>query len=895
MLFRRRDDSDFRREIDSHLEIETDRLIDEGMDPIEARAAARRAFGNIANHQERFYESIRWLWLDGLQRAFRSALRRVGSSPVSATIIVLSLAVGIGVNTAIFSLADQALIRKLPVVDPGGLVQIQWSGRFIGGTRGYGSLLSHPLFRQARQQADVFSDVFARTWAKVSLAVGVHPERVPVELVSGSYFASLGVEPALGRLIAEDDDRHPGAHPVLVLSHDLWRSHFGLDPGVLGRTVRVNDTPMTIIGVAEPGFYGTDWALGPAAWLPLMMSDLAIGGNRLEKPRERFLHVFGRLVPGMTRDRAAVEIQPWFQSVLHSDMQREDWPQRPSEQDIEEYLASSLVLAPGGRGHSHLESNVRQPMLILCVATALLLLLACLNAANLSLARALSRHHETALRAALGASRRHIACLQALESALLAAGGGVLGILIGPFVGRLILSFLGNEGVGHIKLHSGIDVRVLLIAIATTALVTILSGVAPAMFSSSVHPIQALAQRAGGVAGGFRIRKALVVAQFTLALTLLVVAGGFLRTLGALQGKGPGFDTENLITFSVTPVNDGYDVDESKAVTRALLENLRAQPMFESVGVAVFEILAGGGWGDPITVESPERVAREEAVEMNAVDPGFFTTIGTPLLAGRNFNSSDLRLEPEWGLRSAIVDEEFVRQYVPSGDPIGARIGFGSREDVIPRIEIIGVVRGFQDHSLREPAPQVFFSIWERSVDSAAFYVRTRNSVEAASRAVHTAVREVDAALTVTDFRTMHQRIDLLLSYEHMLATLATVFAAMATLLAVVGLYGVMSFTAISRTKEIGIRMAIGASPWSAGRLIVREAVMLALAGMAIALPLTWFFGRSLESRFFGVRPMDVMTIFVSAALLFLVCLPASVLPAYRVSRMNPLAALRSE
>ena len=412
----RRSDEDFDQEIQGHIEIEADRLVEEGISRRDALAAARRTFGNVTRSRERFYEGNRWMWLDHLRRDVRQALLQIGRAPVSASIVILSLALGIGFNTGIFSLADQALVRPLPVVHPEQLVLLDWHGGFVGGGVGTDNLFSNPFYRELRQDTDVFADVFARCPIVVHLGIGRDVEAVGAELVSGSYFPTLGVRPALGRLLGESDDLHPDAHAVAVLSYDYWRNHLGGDPHVVGRRVLINNVPLTVVGVAEAGFRGVDWGSVPVVWVPVMMKRQATPGwDALTDRRTRWLHVFGRLKPGVGARQAMVRLQPWFKSYLLADTRREGWPPVTAGQ-MKEYMASTLDVLPAAQGRSDLRQHLRQPILILLAATALILLLACLNVANLSIAKALVRRRSTALRSALGASRRRILAEQLIEN-----------------------------------------------------------------------------------------------------------------------------------------------------------------------------------------------------------------------------------------------------------------------------------------------------------------------------------------------------------------------------------------------------------------------------------------------------------------------------------------------
>ncbi len=895
---RPRSDEDFRDELEAHIRIEADRLAEEGMRPDEAMAAARRAFGNVTARREDFYESKRRLWLDALSRDVSLAVRRIRDSPLVSATIVLSLALGIGFTTAIFSLADQALVRALPVRAPDRLVQLEWNGEFIGsgmGSVGVGSLIPYPLYRELRADNQVFEDLLGQAAAEVHLTVGGESEPAAVELVTGSYFPTLGVRAALGRLLSVDDDLQPDSHPVVVLSHDYWQGRLGGDPAVVGTTVRINDYPMTVVGVAEPGFRGMDWFQSPALWVPMMMkARVTPGWSGLDNRRNRFMHAFGRLAPGVGREQAQAALQPWFKAYLQADTEREGWPQL-TEQQLEQYLGSSLDLLPGGQGDTFLQSYViEKPILILAAASALILLLACLNVANLSLARALTRRRATALRTALGAPRGRIVTEQLVESALLAVVGCIAGALLAPAVIRGLLTFLPRFNASGPALSAALDVRVLLFAAAATAAAALLSGTLPALFAASIRPVVALKEQASAVVGGFGLRKALVVGQFSLALLLLIGAGLFAKTLATLRSAGPGFSTANLLMFRLSPLNDGYVAAESKLLVRRALAELERLPDVEHVGALRMEMLRFGGWNNPLTVEADERVVTK-TIGMNAVTPDLFPTLGARILRGRNFDDHDGHDDSRWDLESAIVNEEFVKQYIANADPVGARLGIGDRPETAANIEIVGVVETFHNWSLREPEPQVFFPLWQLNVDGGTFYVRSRSSSEAAAKSIRAALTRIGPNLTVHSMRTIDDQLDRMLTTERMLSTLAAAFAATATFLAMIGLYGVLSFSAARRKREMGVRLALGAPRWSAGGLIVREAAWLAFLGAAIALPAAWVLGRLIESQLFGVRPMDAATLAAAAALLCAVCLAASAGPARRASLVDPFEALRGD
>jgi len=899
---KKRTDADFADEVEAHIAIEADRLVDEGMSPKEARAAARRTFGNVTRSREAFHESGRWAWAERLGRDVRYAFRRMRAAPLSTATVVASLALGIGFNTAIFSLADQALLRSLPVENPQELVQLEWSGNFAErgmGSVGYGALVPYALYQDLRAGNDVFEDLLASAPFQAHVAATGEAEPATAEVVTGGYFSTLGVRAAAGRLLTDDDDRERDAHPVVALSHGYWMRRFAGDRSVVGSSIRVNNYPMTVVGVAEESFQGLDWGVPADLWVPLKMKEkVTPGWYGLEPRRSRFLHVFGRLKPGIEREQAQARLEPWFKNYLQADTEQEDWP-RLSEQQMNEFMASDLNLLPGGRGESLVRQRVREPIWILLAATAMVLLLACLNVANLSLGRVLARARTTALHSALGATRGRLLREQFVESALLAAAGCVAGLAAAPPVNRLLISLLpaGNAGNrdGAAALSASLDLRVLAFAAGVAALTALLSGMAPALYAASTKPIEALKRQSAGVAGGLGLRKALVAAQFAAALILLIGAGLFTQTLATLRSEGPGYSTSNLLMFRLQPATTGYGRDEAKPLIRRVLAQVQALPEVESAGIGRFEMLTGGGWNNPVTIRADRRFATDENITMNAVSPEFFETLGASIVAGRSFDERDGHPEARWNLQTAIVNQEFVDRYFNGKSPIGAFAGIGSGPDTDTPMEIVGVTQDFHDRGLRSAEPQIYFPLWELPAGDGTFYVRARSSSEAAARSIRATIRDVDPALAVLSLRTIEDQLDRLLGNERMLATLAGAFAVTATLLAMIGLYGVLAFSAARRTKEMGIRLALGAPRLSAGGLIVREAALLAGIGLVVALPLIWTLGRLVESQLFGVTPTDLSTIAAAAGVLGLVCLVASAIPARKAGAVNPLEALRAE
>jgi predicted permease len=752
-------------------------------------------------------------------------------------VAVLSIGLGAGANSAIFSLVDQALLRRLPVREPERLVLLNWNGAFIGYGWGSGNLLPYPVYRDLRAEPRLFDGVFGRHPTTVYLSLEDTPEPASAEIVTGSYFSVLGVRPALGRLIGESDDVQPGAHPVVVLSFDYWRNRLGGAGDVVGRKVLVNTHPMTVIGVAAAGFHGMDWGEVPSLWIPTMMKRQATPDfDWLEDRRGRWLHVFARLKPGMTSQEAQAGLQPWFKAMLEEDTKREGWP-RVTEEQRRRFLASTLELLPASQGRSDLRGRLERPLLVLLAATALVLLLACLNVANLCLARAFARRKETALRLALGATRGRIAKEQLLQSGILALGGGALGVFLAPTVTQTLISLLPQE-IAAVDLSSVVHPRVFLFTLAVALLTGLLFGLAPALQAGRAQPASVLKEESSTVAGGVGLRKALVVGQIAFALVLLIGAGLFVRTLASLRAQGPGFITTNLLSFGVNPGRSGHTQEQSKSLVRDLLAAVRNLPEVESAASSGAHLLMGGSWNSRLTVEAAGRVVTDGVVYLEGISSGYFQTLGVPLISGRDFDDRDPQGAPEQGFRAAIVNESFARHYFGDRSPVGARLGLGSLPDTPVDIEIVGVVRTFSYRGLRGSDDQAFLPSASRS----GFYVRTRVPSRSAFSAIRAAVRGVDPTIPIEGLRTLDDQLDRTLVNERLLAILASTFAA-----------------------------------------------------LAMALPAVWALGRLIENQLFGVRAMDGATIGAAAAIVVLVALGAVALPARRASSVSPVEALRCE
>jgi predicted permease len=841
-------------------------------------------------------------WLEDLLRDVRIGARMLLRSKGFTATALISLALGIGANAGIFSLFDQVLARPLPVREPERLVQLRWVGNPVNVNYGFGSLVSYPLCRDFAGQRDVFEALACRYPTNVNVSTGGEHVPVRAELVSGSYFQTFGVVPVQGRLIGPDDDREPGLHPVVVLSHDYWTNTLG-GGDVVGSRLLINKQPMTVIGIAPETFPGAALERPPAVWIPTMMQPQVTPEINGQSPRAFWIHAIGRLAPDVSVEQARARLQPRFRQILAADMQLEDFPPLNDTQRTR-YLASTIDVLPAPRGVPGLRAPLEAPLRVLMAGALLLLVLASLNVAGLQLARGAARTGEVATRMALGASPGRIVRQLLVESVLLTAAGGALGVVTAPLVSGVLRSFVAERT----NLNTAIDQRVLLFALAASAATGVLCGLAPVFQSRRLRLTAGLTDRSALDSGsGLWIRKALVAGQLAFALVLTVTAGLFVQTLNGLYVKGPGFDTKNLMMFSLAPDLLGHSYAQAEGVMRETFRRLRELPEIERVAIANSQILNGGSSSGNVTIQAEERRVSDRIAHRMRVTPGFFATLGVSIVAGRDFDERDMRppgTEPG-PYRKAIVNETFAQRYFGARSPLGARIGIGNRPDTEANIEIIGVVREVSRRNLRDQdLDQIFLNFWDNQSENGAFFVRLRASSQSAATAIRSAVAAVDPALPVS-LVALDDQIDESLTTERALAALSTGFGVVAVLLAVVGLYGVMAFVAAQRRKEIGLRVALGATRAAAIWLMVRGALAIVGVGLAVAIPAVWglqqlsdrvaFAVDLVEAQIFGVPAFDPLTIAAAGTALAFVAVTAAAIPAWRASRVDPNAALRTE
>ena len=830
----------------------------------------------------------------------RYALRTITRTPGFTAIVILTLGLGIGANTAIFSLMDQVLLRMLPVQNPEQLVQLDGPGAFSGRTVN-DRTFSYPMYADFRDRNDVFAGLIARFGSSATLTWRGQAERINAELISGNTFEVLGVSAALGRTLTPDDDRTPGGHPVIVLSHSYWQRRFAGSPAALNQGVTINGTPMTIVGVAPARFAGVLANEMPDIFVPVMMkAQLTPTWNDLDNRRSRWLNIIGRLKPGFTAETAKTRLDLLYQQINEYELQNVPAFANGSQGFKDRFRAKKLTLHDAQRGLSGLRDTVNTPLVVLMAMVALVLLIACANVANLLLTRATGRQREFAVRLALGARRLRLVRQTLTESFTLAAAGGVVGLVLSIWVGDLLVGVLPFENVTR-ALDTTPDWRVGLFAAGLSIGTALVFGLAPALQASKPEVDKTLREEAGAVAGGghARFRKGLVVAQVALSMLLVAGAGLFARSLYNLKTLDLGLDTTNLITFQVDPSLNGYDQKRSKNFYDQLLRETRQIPGVVAASWADMPALTQSVSQRTIQVLGYEPKPEENMNPWtNQVAPDYFRTLGIPLLMGREFDERDIAGAP----RVAIVNETFARYYFKSENPIGKRFGWRSLNNPAG-IEIIGVVKDSYYASLRQgtgednATPRFFYTPYPQAeeLNEMTMYVRGAGEAGPLQEQLRQAIRRADASLPIYQMRMMDRTVDEALFNERMLALLSASFGLLATILAAIGLYGVMSYTVSRRTREIGIRVALGAERVTVVWLVLREVAFLTLIGIGVGLPTAIGLSRYVRSQLFGIEPTDPLTLALSAGILAAVGLLAGYIPARRAAGVEPVLALRYE
>jgi predicted permease len=834
--------------------------------------------------------------MSGFGQDLKLALRVFWKNPAFAGIVILTLALGSGANTAIFTLLDQVMLRALPVERPDRLVVLSAPGPFSGWSSNQSDTvmpMSQPMLDGLRDRTPAFQGAFGHYTTPIHLSVKGQTDNVNGDMVSGTFFEVLGLRPAHGRLFAREDDRTPSGHPVVVLGHGFFGRRFGGDASVVGQSVTVNSHPMTVIGVAPPGFHGVDVGSSVDVYVPLSMQQeiQPTWGKRIGEWRSRWLVCTARLKDGVSIAEARASA-----NVVYAQLLQEDLAHLPgaSESLRTRFLKKTLEVLPGGRGTSGLRDQSGTPLVVLMGMVGLVLLIACANVASLLLTRASSRQKEIAVRLALGAGRLRLMRLHLVESLVLSLAGGLVGLQLAYWVGEALIRALPFQDAAR-TLSAAPDWRVGLFTLGVSVLTGVGFGLVPALRASRADLAPTLKGDATSVVGGtghFRLRKGLVVAQVALSLLLLIGAGLFTRSLMNLRGLDPGFRPERLFAFSVDPSLNGQDFTQRVATLRRIQDELLTEPGVASASAAEVALMTDSNSSSTIRVEGYEAKEGEDMnPNFNYVAPGFFSTLGIPLVAGRDVAESDVLGAP----RVAVVNEVFARYFFKNENPIGRR--FGLRRDEKRDIEIVGVVRDGKAASLREEQRRFVYAPYtqEATVGGLTYYVRSSVEPGSFGERLQAAVRRIDATLPVTDLKTMEAQIGESLFVERMVAVLSAAFGLLATILAAIGLYGVMSYAVAMRTREIGLRVALGADRRAVLLLVLREVAVLAALGIAIGLPGGYGLGKVVESQLFGLHARDPLTFAVATLALVSTAFLAGLVPALRAARVDPMTALRYE
>jgi predicted permease len=830
-----------------------------------------------------------------LLQDLRYGFRILRKAPLFASVAVLSLALGIGANAAIFTLINQLILQLLPVKHPEQLILLTARGYHYGSNTG-DNAISYPMYQDFRDKNQVFNGMFCRHGMTLSLSFEGRTELVAGETVSGNYFPVLGVGAALGRVFTASDDLTQGGHPVAVLSYRYWKTRFAGDRNAIGKKIVVNGYPLTIVGVSQPGFDGVEPGYSPQIRIPITMQDDLPRDPfpQLNKRRRRFVQAFGRLKPGITLERAKAGLQPLFHQILQMEVQQPAFA-KATDYSKQQFLRMWMDVLPASKGRSELRRQFSKPLLALMAIVALVLLIACSNLANLLIARASSRQKEIAVRLALGASRRRLVCQLLVESVLLSAMGGAAGLGLALVMDKALVGLL-PAGTMPLTISGTPDGSVLAFTLLVSLATGVIFGLVPALQATRPQLASTLKDQAGAVVGGTSValRKSLVVAQVALSLLLLIGAGLFIQSLKNLKELNPGFQTENLLTFSVEPTLNAYKEEWALEYYRQLTERLQGLPGVTSVALAVIPVLADNEWDNWVTIEGYSAKQGEiPDPHMQFASPGFFETLNIPVLLGRDFTIKDDKKAPKVG----IVNAKFAKRYFGNGSPIGRHLGMGGDPGTKMDIEIVGVAGDTKYENMRDEVPYELYIPYHQAdfVSGMSAYVRTRGNPASLFATLRREVRKVDATVPMYDLRTVEQQVENSLVTERLLAALSTVFGSLATLLAATGLYGVMAYMVARRTPEIGIRMALGAGRSSVLWLVMREVFLLAAVGLAIGLAAAWALTRLVEAQLFGVQPFDPMTMVLATMGIASVAMLAGYLPARRATTIDPMRALRFE
>jgi predicted permease len=829
----------------------------------------------------------------------RLASRALLRSPFVTIVAIASLAFGIGANTAIFSLFNQMLLRSLPVTAPEALVNLGAPGPKPGSTSCGGQgpcsdVFSYAMFRDLEKAQEPFAGLAAHRTFGANFAYRGQTLSGDGMLVSGSYFPTLGIQPGLGRLLTPDDDRTIGGHFVVVLSDAYWRTRFEASPSVLNETLIVNGQAMTIVGVTPPGFHGTSLGTRPQVYVPITMRGLMQPGFKgFENRRSYWVYVFARLKPGMTIEQATAAINVPYRAIVND----VEAPLQAgmSEQTMAQFKAKAITVVEGSRGQSDLHEEASTPLLLLFSVTGLVLLIACANIANLLLVRGAGRAGEMAVRLSLGASRRQLVAQLLVESLLLAALGALFGLVVSGWTLDGIAALLPAEAAA--TLDYSLDRAVVVFAAGMAIVTGLLFGLFPALYSTRPNLVTTLKEDAGqkGAArGARRFRVTLATAQMALSMALLAAAGLFMRSLVNVSRVDLGVQADNVLTFSIAPELNGYTAERSKALFERIEDDLAALPGVTQVTASLVPVLAGSNWGSSVSVQGfaagPDTDTHANYSELA---PGFFQTLGVPFLSGRDFTRADALAAG----KVAIVNETFARKFNLGRDAVGKRMTQGSGTGRPLDIEIVGLVADAKYSEVKDAVPPLFYLPYRQdpNIGYINFYVRSAIDPRQLMPAIVANVARLDPNLPVNDLKTLQQQVRENVFLDRLISTLSASFALLATMLAAIGLYGVLAFTVTQRTREIGVRMALGADAGQVRAMVLRQVAVITAIGGAIGLAGAVGLGRLAQSLLFEMQGSDPLVLTSAAVVLVLVALAAGYVPARRAAAIDPMRALRYE
>ena len=834
----------------------------------------------------------------------RLALRTLFRTPFITLVAVASLALGIGANAAIFSLFNQMLLRELPVAAPTELVNLANPGPKPGSNTcnnqgGCDEVFSYAMFRDLEKAQQVFTGVAAHRGFTANLSYRGQTINADGMMVSGGYFPLLGVQPTIGRLFSPEDDRVVGGHPIVLLSEEYWRTRFDSNPNILNETLIVNGHALTIVGVTPRDFHGTSLGSRPHIFVPLTMRGLMQPGfvrpdsNGFENRRNYWAYLFARLKPGVSIEQATTGINVPYAAIIN-DVEA-PLQQGMSEQTMARFRAKRVTIEPGYRGQSQIHDEASTPLMLLMSVTGIVLLIACANIANLLLVRGAGRAGEMAVRLSIGANRRQLISQLLLESLVLAVMGAALGLLVARWTLTLIVSQLPPRAVASLDVR--LDVAMMVFAGILAVATGILFGLFPALHSTRPSLVTTLREDAGqkGAArGASRFRMTLATVQIALSMALLVAAGLFIKSLVNVSRVELGVNSENLIAFGISPELNGYTPERSRALFERVEEELAALPGVTNVAASLVPLLAGNNWGSSVSVQGfaagPDTDTQSS---YNEVGPGYFRTVGISLLAGREFTPADALSTG----KVAIVNETFAKKFGLGRDAVGKYMSDSSGANAKLDMQIVGLVQDAKYSEVKDPTPPLFFRPYRQDprLGFIGFYVKTATTPEQLMPAIQSAIARLDPNLPLENLKTVEQQVRENVFLDRMISTLAAAFAALATLLAGVGLYGVLAYTVAQRTREIGVRMALGADGSNVRRMVLRQVGVMTLIGAVVGLAGAVALGRGAQSLLFEMGGNDPMVFVSATVLLAFVALAAGFVPAQKAARIDPMIALRYE